>query len=83
MTVHQKCTVTAILKIQNLLCYRYAIPKKPAIGTSETVTLPAAVKRYPTSSRIAFFTWVGTGAYFRGSMTELARPWLMERSSVV
>src|SRR6185437_1972581 len=38
---------------------------------------------HPTSSRMAFFTWVGTGAYLRGSMTLLARPVLMERSSVV
>jgi len=38
---------------------------------------------YPTSSRIAFFTLVGTGAYFSGSMTDEARPWLIERSSVV
>lgn len=38
---------------------------------------------YPTSSRIAFFTFVGTGAYFSGSMTDDARPWLIERSSVV
>src|SRR6185312_10323283 len=28
---------------------------------------------HPTSSRMAFFTWVGTGAYLRGSMTLLAR----------
>ena len=39
--------------------------------------------RYPTSSRIACFTWAGTGAYFSGSITLLARPWLIERSSVV
>jgi len=37
----------------------------------------------PISSRIAFFTCVGTGAYFSGSITLLARPVLIDRSSVV
>ena len=32
---------------------------------------------------IAFFTCMGTGAYFSGSITLLARPVLIERSSVV
>jgi len=38
---------------------------------------------YPSSSKIAFFTFVGTGEYRNGSMTLLARPVLMDRNSVV
>src|SRR2546428_954284 len=38
---------------------------------------------YAASSRIAFFTLVGTSAYFMGSITDDARPVLIERSSVV
>ncbi len=39
---------------------------------------------YPLfSSRIAFFTFVGTWEYFNGSMALAARPVLIERSSVV
>ena len=37
----------------------------------------------PTSSRTAFCTLPGTGAYFSGSIALCARPWLIERSSVV
>ena len=39
--------------------------------------------RYPTSSRIAFRTLVGTAAYFSGSIAAAARPVDIERSSVV
>lgn len=38
---------------------------------------------YPTSSKIASFTLAGTRSYFSGSITLLARPALMLRSSVV
>ena len=38
---------------------------------------------YPTSSRIAFLTLFGTGAYLSGSITLDARPVVIERSSVV
>jgi hypothetical protein len=35
------------------------------------------------SSKIAFLTFVGTGAYFNGSITDDARPVLIDRNSVV
>src|SRR5207245_53782 len=38
---------------------------------------------YATSSSTAAFTLAGAAAYFSGSITELARPWLIDRSSVV
>jgi hypothetical protein len=55
-------------------------PAAGAVGPSVSSRDAAG---YPTSSRIAFFTFVGTGAYFSGSITLDARPWLIERSSVV
>ena len=36
-----------------------------------------------TYGTLAFFTLVGTGAYFSGSITEEARPCDIDRSSVV
>ena len=47
------------------------------------ISLGFCTRDQPISSRIAFFTLLGTGAYFNGSITLLARPVLMERNSVV
>ena len=53
-------------------------------GTPDLDSLWMSIpKNYPTSSRIACFTCAGAGAYLHGSITLLARPCDIERSSVV
>jgi hypothetical protein len=65
-----------------------AIPPKNKPGTEAISRARRFFKihcnnAYPTSSKIAFRTLVGTAAYFSGSITDDARPVLIERNSVV
>ena len=78
LVFEQPCTV-ALSPIFSLSAKKGSLELLPA----SLVRVQELVDDYPSSSKIAFFTLVGTGAYFSGSITELARPVLIERSSVV